>query len=287
MSDAISNDERQRRALPRFTQRISVGDLQVSPFCLGISADWRVIPAAFELGVNFFFVTTDMHWPLYEATRLGLRDLFARRPGIRDEIVVAGTCYPTQPEFCVAPFQELVQALPGLDRVDLLVAGGAYAADLLPRVQVLRRVTQMLGARAVGASFHDRGTAVAAANHGIVDLCYVRYNPAHPGARRDLFPHLTPDKRPIFNFKSMIGYVPHERLRALNVNPDLWYPTAPDYYRYALSRPQMNGLLFAMSRVEELYALDEAMRLGGLTPEEEDHLDELAILTKQTIAGMH
>lgn len=287
MSDVTMSPVTPRRELPRFTQRISLGGLQVSPFCLGLVGDWRAIPAAFELGINFFFVTTDMHWPLYEASRQGLRDLFASRPGIRDEIVVAGACYPTQPEFCVAPFQELVQALPGLERVDLLVAGGAYGADLIPRVNVLRSVTKPLGARAVGASFHDRRTAVLAANHGLVDLCYVRYNPAHPGARRDLFPHLTPDKRPVFNFKSMMGYVPHERLQQLNVNPDLWYPTPPDYYRYALSRPQMDGLLFAVAQVEHLAALDEGMMNGGLTPEEEDHLDELAVLTKQTIAAMH
>jgi hypothetical protein len=167
MSEVTMSHVTTRRELPRFTQRISVGDLQVSPFCLGIVGDWRVIPAAFELGINFFFVTTDMHWPLYEASRQGLRDLFASRPGLRDEIVVAGACYPTQPEFCVAPFQELVQALPGLGRVDLLVAGGSCAADLLPRVNVMRGVATALGARAVGASFHDRRAAATAANHGI------------------------------------------------------------------------------------------------------------------------
>lgn len=276
-----------RRELPRFTQRLSVGELQVSPFCLGIVGDWRVIPAAFELGINFFFVTADMHWPLYEASRQGLRDLIASRPGIRDEIVVAGACYPTQPEFCVAPFQELVQALPGLERVDLLVAGGSYAADLIPRVNVMRGVAKPLGARAVGASFHDRRAAATAANHGIVDLCYVRYNPAHPGARTDLFPFLTPNKRPLFNFKSMMGWVPHDRLRQLNVNPDLWYPTPPDYYRYALSRTHMDGLLCALGQVEHLTELDEGMKTGGLTAEEEDHLDELAVLTKQRIGVMH
>jgi hypothetical protein len=287
MSDIAMSPVTTRRELPRFQQRISLGELRVSPFCLGIVGDWRAIPAAFELGINFFFVTTDMHWPLYEASRHGLEDLFASRPGIRDEIVVAGACYPTQPEFCVAPFRELVQALPGLERVDLLVAGGAYAADLIPRVNVLRTATRALGARAVGASFHDRRTAALAANHGLVDLCYVRYNPAHPGARTDLFPHLTPGKRPVFNFKSTMGCVPHDRLKQLNINPDLWYPTPPDYYRYALSRAQMDGLLFSVAEVDQLAALDEGMQSGGLTPEEEDHLDELARLTRQDVGVLH
>ena len=268
-----------RRALPRFTDRMTLGNgLQVSPFCLGIVDDWRLIPQAFEMGVNFFFVTTDMHWPLYEQTRRGLEALLAT-PGMRDQVVVAGTCYPTQPEFCVAPFYELVQSLPGLRYVDVLVAGGSYGPDLLARTLVLRQILERVNARAVAASFHDREAAVAAANHGIVDFGYVRYNPEHPGARVDLFPRLRDGHAPLFNFKSMRGYVNHDRLREAGVDPDLWYPEAPDYYRYALSRTQISGLLFAMRHSHELVELEAALGKGGLTPDEEDHLDELAALT--------
>ena len=268
-----------RRTLPRFTDRMVIGDgLQVSPFCLGIVDDWRLIPQAFEMGVNFFFVTTDMHWPLYEQTRRGLAALFAS-PGVRDQVVVAGTCYPSQPEFCVAPFKELVMALPGLGRVDVLVTGGVYAPDLLARNAVLRQLAVEDGARAVGASFHDRSAAVAAANHRIIDFGYVRYNPEHAGARVDLFPRLRDGHAPLFNFKSMRGYVSHDQLRAAGVDPALWYPDPPDYYRYALSRPQISGLLFAMRRSVELIELEAALGKGGLTPDEEDHLDELAVLT--------
>ena len=63
-----------RRVLPRFTDRLSIGKLKVSPFCLGMVDDWQAIPAAYEMGINFFFVTTDMHWPLYEASRKGLKE---------------------------------------------------------------------------------------------------------------------------------------------------------------------------------------------------------------------
>lgn len=275
-----------RRTLPRFTDRMTIGNgLRVSPFCLGIVNDWRLIPQAFEMGVNFFFVTTDMHWPLYEQTRRGLEALFATRR-VRDEVVVAGTCYPTQPEFCVAPFYELVQALPGLGHVDVLVAGGVYGPDLLARTAVLRQVVDRIGARAVAGSFHDRQAALAAACHRIVDLGYVRYNPEHPGARGDVFPHLRDGHPPLFNFKSMRGYASHERLRALQVDPALWYPEAPDYYRYALSRPQIAGLLFSMRHPSELIALEAALPRGGLTPDEEDHLDELAVLTRQGAAAL-
>lgn len=282
----VPQAERPRRILPRFAERLTLGNgLSLSPFCLGLVSDWRLLPAAFEMGINFFFLSTDMHWPLYEASRKGLKALLARRKGIRNEVVIAGACYLTQPEFSIMPFQELVASVPGLARLDVLVAGGVHGPDLLPRAAVLRRIAARNSAGAIAASFHDRQTALAAANHHIVDLCYVRYNPVHPGARHDLMPHLGPDHPPLFNFKSMRGFVPHERLRALNIDRSLWYPEASDYFRYALSRPQMAGLLFSVDYRRQLVELDAAMVRGGLTAEEEEHLEELAILTREHSAS--
>lgn len=270
---------RGRRQLPRFTQRISLrGGLSISPFCLGMTTDWRVIPAAFEMGVNFFFISSDLHWPLYEPNRRGLRALLASRRGIRDEVAVAGVTYLSQPAFSSGPLSELVGAVAGLRRLDLLVAGGVYGPDLLARVRMLRSLVSEFSARSIGASFHDRDTAVAAANHYLVDLCYVRYNPGHTGARDDLFPRLAALRAPVFNFKSGHGFVSHARLRELKVDSKLWSPDAPDYYRYALSRPQLDGLLFSVRSRRELVELDAALGRGGLTADEEAHLEELAVI---------
>src|SRR5262245_34055395 len=98
-----------RSAFPKLTDRLALGrkGLRVSPICLGLAYDAATVSAAFDAGVNFFFLTADMHWPLYEHTRRGVADLLSRGGGIRDQIVVAGACYPTQPEFCTMPFQEL------------------------------------------------------------------------------------------------------------------------------------------------------------------------------------
>lgn len=266
--------------LPRFADRVRLGDsLMVSPFCLGMTDDWKLIPAAFDMGINFFFVTTDMHWPAYEANRKGLKALLARGKRIRDEIAIAGTCYLTQLEFTIEPFRELVASIPRMGHVDVLVAGGVYGADLLARTGALRSAAVQVRGRAVGASFHDRQAALAACNHNITDLCYVRYNPRHLGARSDLFPQLRTPRAPLFNFKSTLGYVSHERLRALKVDPDFWYPTITDYYRYALSPPEMDGVLFSVNRPQHLIALERALAAGGLTDEEQAHLDELAYRT--------
>src|SRR5687768_762690 len=102
-------------SLPAFSDRLQLGasELMVSPFCIGIVQSAEAVLLAYERGINFFFVTCDMHWPKYESLRRGLKELLCKR-GLRDQIVVAGVCYPTQPEFCTRPFEELLEAVPNL-----------------------------------------------------------------------------------------------------------------------------------------------------------------------------
>src|SRR5205814_3913431 len=127
-----SNMTEMRRELPKLTDRLPLGDtgLAVSPVCCGIVTDPAVVSAAFEAGINFFFLTADMHWPLYEGTRAGLRQLLRDKPGVRDDIVVGVVSYVMQPEFGWLPFSEVVQMLPGLERVDVSIAGGSYGHEI-------------------------------------------------------------------------------------------------------------------------------------------------------------
>ena len=46
--------------------------------------------------------------------------------------------------------------------------------------------------RAIGISIHDRERAGKLAESSPLDLFMIRYNAAHPGAERDIFPHLGP-----------------------------------------------------------------------------------------------
>ena len=183
--------------------------------------------------MNFFFVSADMHWPLYEATRRGLSDLLARGRGVRAEIVVAGVCYPTQPEFCTFPFRELVDAVPGLGRLDVLLAGGAYGTEIGRRLPVYEehRKEGYLGNRAIGVTFHDRAAAVTAVRGGDLDIAFLRYNADHVGAERDVFPGIPERPRPLlFNFKSTSGYVRPERMAELGLAaPDYWQPAITDH----------------------------------------------------------
>lgn len=248
--------------------------MQVSPFCLGIVDDPAVVPAAFDAGINFFFITADMHWPEYAPLCRGIEMLLSRGGDIRDRIVVAGVSYVTQPEFCKVPFMELLENVRGLERLDVLIAGGAYGHELGRRMPIYQahREHAHCGARAIGASFHDRKAAVAPLCEGTLDLCLARYNSGHTGARDDLFPHVANRRALLFNFCNTRGFVSSSRCDELGIDPELWRPTRSDHYRFVLSQPEVDGVLCSLTKVEYLTALLEALDEGPLEQEEQDHL---------------
>jgi hypothetical protein len=279
----------QRARLPRPTDRLPLGasGLEVSPICIGIVNDPETIPAAFEAGINFFFLTADMHWPLYEQTRRGLARLLERHPGARESIVVGGVSYVAQPEFLWLPFEEVLGELPALERLDLTIAGGAYRHEIDRRLETYKqhRSLRHAGARAIGASFHDREAARDIVGQGELDIAFVRYNPLHPGAREDLFPHAgsRADGRRtlLFNFKSTLGHLAsEEQYAALGVDGDYWRPRPADYYRFALGEPALDGILCAPPGPRAVRELVDALEEGPLDDEDRQYLLDLGALVR-------
>lgn len=272
-----------RFTLPKLTDRLPLGDsgLRVSPFCLGMARSEDTASAAFDAGINFFFLSSDLHWPYYDLARRGLEKLLARSPGIREQVVVAMASYVTQPEFCAGALEEGLDAVAGLKSIDLAIIGGAYSHEFLTRVNVYRYILAHgnLGNKATGTTFHDRMAALLATNHNLVDIAFIRYNPIHTGAKFDLFPYLKqPSSTLLYNFKSTLGSMAAERYAALGLNDDYWQPKVTDYYRFALTRPEIDGLLCSPSTPHEVEALSSALEEGPLDEEEEKYLIDLATL---------
>jgi hypothetical protein len=272
-----------RTALPKLTDRLTIGetDLQVSPFCLGMVRSEDTASAAFDAGINFFFLSSDLHWPLYETARRGLEKLLARGPDIRKQVVVALVSYVTQPEFCAGALEEGLDAVSGLQLADVAIIGGAYSQEFLTRLHVYRDIRRQgnLGNKATGTTFHDRTAALLAMNHNLVDIAFIRYNPIHTGASLDLFPYLNkPTATLLYNFKSTSGSLRPERYAALGLNDNYWQPKVTDYYRFALGRPEIDGLLCSPSTPKEVEALSRALEEGPLDEEEEKYLIDLATL---------
>jgi hypothetical protein len=273
-----------RQALPKASDRIALGKsgLRVSPICLGMTMSPETVIAAYEAGVNFFFVTGDLHWPLYEGIRKGLAKLLEGSPSRRDEIVVGVVSYLDNPLFAALQFHEVIGEVPNLQRVDLLIAG-AVSGDqsFYGRVEAMARARAagQHGARAIGATFHQRSLAVVSEQYDMLDIRFIRYNSAHPGARRDLFPYFRPARlSPVFNFKSTMSQVTPQMFEALNLPKTYWVPDVCDYYRFVLTRPEMDGVLCSPLQPEEMRQLARALDKGPLTREEEEYMIWLSSL---------
>ena len=270
-------------SLPRLTDRLSLGSgLLVSPVCLGVVPSPDVVLAAFDAGINFFFVTADMHWPLYEPLRVGLARLLRRRGVSRDDVVVCATAYVTQPDFCEMPFEEVVDAVPGLGRLDVVSMGGVYANDFDARLPVFQRHRggEFVGCKAIGASLHDRRVARRVVEDELTDVAFIRLNPAHPGAARDVLPYAVSPKLKrktrVYNFKSLDGFVDAATLDALGLAKESWRPHPTDFYRFALSHPGIDGVLAALSSAGEVRELADALTYGPLDPKAMAYLTRVA-----------
>src|SRR5579859_8180867 len=269
--------KRSRVHLPQPTERLSIGTggCRVSPFCLGITSSPEVVLHAYETGINFFFLSGDLHWPLYAQTRRGISRLLREKLCKRDDIVVGVVSYLENPWFSGLQFQEVIDSTPGLERVDLLVAGGVSGDGSCSRFSTLlqARASSHLGSTCIGASFHSRRHALQADHLQILDIAYVRYNTGHPSAECDLFPHLSQDSANLlYNFKSMNFRVTSEQLQSKNLAGKVWVPDAADYYRFALSEPSLDGILCSPSSIREVDELTAAMTRGPLSAEIRDYL---------------
>ena len=278
-----------RSVLPKPTDRLPLGrsGLKVSPLCLGITASPETVTEAYENGVNFFFVTADLHWPLYDGVRRGLAKLLSGNRARRDEVVVGVVSYLDNPLFGALQFNEVIAEVPGLERVDLLIAGAvASQASFTSRLYSMAAARQsgQHGARAIGASFHQRTLALMGGGYDLLDVSFIRYNAAHPGARRDLFPYLPPLRAcPVFNFKSVMARVTREQFEGLGLPAGYWCPETCDYYRFVMSRGEIDGVLCSPGSPSELREMLKALERGPVSAAEEEYMIWLAGLTQAPV----
>ena len=118
--------------------------------------------------------------------------------------------------------------------------------------------------RAVGVSIHDRPRAGRLAEDSILDLLMIRYNAAHPGAERDVFPHLG-RRRPC-----LVAYTATAHRRLLR-RPGGWdgrVMTAGDCYRWVLGSPDVDVVLTGPRNAAELRENLAAVEKGALGDED-------------------
>ncbi|MGZ8429965.1 MAG: aldo/keto reductase [Candidatus Deferrimicrobiaceae bacterium] len=122
--------------------------------------------------------------------------------------------------------------------------------------------------RALGVSIHDRTRAGKLAEDSILDLLMIRYNAAHPGAEREIFPHLA-RRRP-----AVVAYTATAWRKLLRA-PRGWageVPTAGECYRFCLAAPHVDVVLTGPRTAVELRENLAELEKGPLSPREMEEM---------------
>jgi predicted aldo/keto reductase-like oxidoreductase len=113
------------------------------------------------------------------------------------------------------------------------------------------RAAQRAGqVRLLGLTSHQRPLAAAIAGTGMLDLLMIRYNAAHRGAERDVFPVTSALDMPVIVYTCLRWGA---LLRSTPDDPvDFTPPSAPACYRFALQHPAVTVALMAPDNRREL-----------------------------------
>lgn len=216
------------------------------------------VERAFDRGIRFFF------WGAIRRPSFGrgVRNLAARS---RERMVVAIQSYD-RTGFLGRTFVESALRRLGIDRVDLLVL--SWWSDV-PARRVLDLALRLRDEGKVGhlmVSSHQRTLLPEALRDPAYEGVMVRYNAAHPGAEREVFPLLGPREPGVLSFTATRwGSLLDPRL----VPDGEPVPTGSDCYRFVLSNPHVHATLCGPRDGREL---DEALRALDRGPMDADEL---------------
>ncbi len=237
------------------------GSTGISVTPLGLSASYRpgekTVYAALEEGVNLFFafgIDTQM-------TR-ALRDLMPPR---RDKFVLVTGAYNYiwWAQDVRKTFEKRLRQF-NTDYIDVfLFMGVMKPGQFTPKVyEDLLKLKEEGKVRAIGLSCHDRSFLGRLAANGDVNALMLRYNAAHRGAERDIFPHLAAHNPGVISYTATRWTYLLRRTKGWPKNGRI--PTAPECYRFVLSNPNVHVVLTAPRSERELRENVAAVRKGPL-----------------------
>ena len=232
---------------------------------LGLAASYRpgrkTIQYAFERGINYVFCYG------FDTQMIGvLRDVLRHD---RERFVVATGAYnyiwghQDVRRTCEKRLRKL-----RTDYIDVFLFLGVMKGREFPERarEELYRLREEGKIRAVGMSSHDRQFAGRLAEEDALDVLMIRYNAAHRGAERDIFPHLESHNPGVVSYTAT-------RWRRLLRRPRGWSkddfrPSAGQCYRFVLSNPHVHVVMTAPSNRKQLDHNLAALEDGPLSPEE-------------------
>ncbi len=235
---------------------LKVGPLGVSG---GYGAPAEAFEEAFERGCNYFYWGSLRR----DGMRRAIKNLCAQ--GKREELVVLLQSYSRFPGCMEYTFKKGLRSL-GLERADILLLGWY---NKTPSPRIMERAVRLRDrglVRFLAVSGHNREAFPRMAATGMFDVLHVRYNAAHRGAEREVFPKLPQEDRP-----GIVTYTATRWGNLLNPKktpPDEGPLRAADCYRFVLSNPAVEVCMGGPKNLEQLREALTALEAGPLGPEE-------------------
>ncbi len=233
--------------------------LRVSRLGVGSSfgVSERACKMAFDAGVNYFF------WGSIRTPQMGaaIRDIAKNH---RDELVVVLECYARWPWMIRQSVEQGLRQL-GLDQVDVLLLGWHESIPSERALETVDRLKEQGRFRSLGISSHQRPMFQKFIRDDRYDVFHVRYNAAHPGAEKDIFPYLDDSAPGIASFTNTRW---GDLLRAENMPEGHSPPSAPDCYRFVLSNPNVQVAICGPKNEREMQESLGVLKQGPLDQEE-------------------
>ncbi len=229
---------------------------------LGLAANYGIdedgVRVAMDRGVNLFLWTGR-----HKGLRSPLIDAVKKK---RDSVAIIGFAKVGWFGWGVRSGAESLLKELSTDHLDVLLLGwlGVGSAWTNTTERELVHLRESGKVKAIGVSIHDRPRAGKLAENSPLDLLMIRYNAAHPGAEREIFPHVK-DQSP-----SIMAYTATS-WRKLLKKPSGWngpVMTAGDCYRFQLSNPHVDIALTGPANRAELEQNLDVVERGPLSEEE-------------------
>jgi len=252
-------------------QRALLGRTGLEVGRLGVAAGYGVpgsaLEWAFDRGVDYIY------WGSQRQNSFGaaLKKLRTQR----GRFVLVIQSYTRVASLLSWSLERALRAL-SFDYTDVLLLG-MWNKPLPSRILDAARGLQARGlVRFLAISTHKRTLVPQIAAGQDFDVVHFRYNAAHPGAEKDIFPLLPAANRPgMVSFTAtswgqllgkglLQGILPgaHRLPKSERV------PTAADCYRYVLTRPEVDVCLTGPANAAQMEEALEALRFGPMSADE-------------------
>ncbi len=262
--------DRENKSVPAdFSEPVVLGASGLTTPRMGIGSDSGVpceaLEWAFERGINYFY------WGSRRTK--GMKEAIQKlAPRSREKMIIVLQTYDYTGLALEQTFLRGLKQLK-IEYADAFILG-MRNKPVPPRIMDKALALKDKGlVKHLIVSSHTRPTYKAHMERNVFDLIMVRYNAAHRGADKEVFPFLPKENPP--------GVICYNSTRWGNLFDPQWMPEGErtpspvDLYRYVLSNPNIQMVLTAPETFEQLKENVKTLESGPVTDEEREWLERI------------